>query len=199
MLRWERTWRAFIISKGLSHNCQDLLIVLDKCKMLKNCPFWKDSSLHLGTKQHEEHGWGPGSLQWKLRVYRVGSSCGNQKIIFSSLFVTICWHWVRYSTLLPCWVLSVLPFPASSGSIWDIFPPLQKWRERLGRKKRGGEGEKEKTKNKLPQPERQAQSFRRQKVKQEKDPSKKGLIAASVGSLGYPRLSSDSEDFDQES
>jgi len=27
----------------------------------------------------------------------------------------------------------------------------------------------------------------------------KGLIAASVGSLGYLRLSSDSEDFDQES
>lgn len=146
MLRWERTWKAFIISKGLSHNCQDLLIVLDKCKMLKNCPFWKDSSLHLGTKQHEEHGWGPGSLQWKLKVYRVTSFCGNQKIIFSSLFVSICWHWVRYSTLLPCWVLSVLPFPASSGSIWDIFPPVQKWRERLGRKKRGGEGEKEKNK-----------------------------------------------------
>lgn len=49
------------------------------------------------------------------------------------------------------------------------------------------------------QPERQSQSFRQQKVKQAKDPSKKGLIAASVGSLGYPRLSSDSEDFDQES
>lgn len=37
------------------------------------------------------------------------------------------------------------------------------------------------------------------KSSKKKTLQKKGLIAASVGSLGYPRLSSDSEDFDQES